>query len=332
MLFWDFILNIIIFPKIIHKIDFLYIDPNNITFLYNPNIVIEKTLHFIDSINVSSNVEGNYSDYLYLDEKCSNIDNYLKKYINVGYSFNAKLYSLWSAFAKWDGSICLMRNVYKQCFKQLHNESARLVGIYDEVICIGNLYTYNNWGHTFQDFLQPLLLFPISILKKSKILQTFLPSIKEIISFFGISSEQIIPISENECIYCNIIHTITPKAFLDFYADLGLKLKNIFFEKFQLKSLTAKLYCFSNRPVTAYRHITNFDDIFNVVQNSFSNISFIKINDSFPTIKENAVLFAQIKFLFSATGSNLIKTYFMQNELLLVLEQKISFTNMIILL
>ena len=229
IIFWDLILNLILYPNNIHQIDFLYIDPNNITFLYNPKIVIEKTLHFIDSINVSSNVKGNYSDYLYLDEKCSNIDSYFKKYLNVGHSFNAKLYSLWSAFAKWDGSICLMRNVYKQCFKQLENESARLVGIYDEVICIGNLYTYNNWGHTFQDFLQPLLLFPISILKKSKILQTFLPSIKEIITFFGISSEQIIPISENECIYCNIIHTITPKAFLDFYADLGLKLKNIFF-------------------------------------------------------------------------------------------------------
>ena len=275
-------------------------------------------MNYINSIPISGSIDNSSLNYLYLDLSPAEFEKYTKKYIVCGFGYNSKVYTLWGMFARLDGTLCANSRIYKQYFKQIRNITSKFVGYYDEVVTLGNCYSYYNYGHSFQDFLHPLFIFPQELLARSKIMFGAVPAILEVLQFFNISKDQLISIEPYECIYCNIIHTLTPIAFLDYYADIGLKLKALFFKKFNLGIYSPHLFCFINRPNGTFRHIPNFQEIMNYTAKHYTNVTFVERRDTYSTIKENAVMFAQIKFLFSPTGSNLIKTYFMHNDTVIV--------------
>ena len=305
--------------KVNVKFEMMFYDPNKLKFnITKDKVEIEKTDHYINSFEVKYKIVSNYSEYVYLDLPPDKFDKYIKQYIDVGSSYKAKIYTLWGMYVTYSATISLYSTIYKQSFIQIKNETTTFVGSYDEVICTGNQFCYNNWGHSFQDFIQPLLLFPINMVKKSKLISNFHPALNQILYLFGISQNQIISMKINQSIFCNILHTITPQSFEIYYADLGMKVKQIFFKEYHLDSYVSHLYCFCNRHKPHCRRIFNFEEILNFVQQQYTNITFIEINDTYQTIKENAIMLAQVKFLFAPTGSNLIKTYFMQNESVIV--------------
>ena len=156
------------------------------------------------------------------------------------------------------------------------------------------------------------------MIKRSKIIPSFNPVFLEVLDIFGISRNQLIKVKKRQCIFCNVVHTITPLSFENYFAEIGMRIKQLFFKIFNLNQYVPHLYCFCNRNKPLLRVVLNFDEILHFTQQFYPNISFIEIRDRYGTIKENAIHFAQIKFLFAPTGSNLVKTYFMQNESVIV--------------
>ena len=300
------------------RYDFIFINPSNISLEIATDIDIDDTIHYLNSIELKHEIKGNFTDYIYFDD-CKMIrEHYINRYIRRCFSYESKIYTLWGMFSKHDATLFYKDKIYKQYYVGVHHKYATLVGYYNEVICIGSCYSWINWGHMFQDFFHTILLFPQELLNRSKILQNFMPIAYEFMSYFGIRKEQLIKIKEDECIYCNIIYTLTPRGFLSYYSDLGMKVKNLFFKIYNLDSYKADKFCFSNRSPNTHRHILNIEEIYNVTQSYYHLINFTYIKCYYPTVKETAIVFAQIKFLFMATGSNLVKTYFMQNESVIV--------------
>ena len=302
-----------------YKSDAFFFDPKKMFFQFIPSYQsIQTTIHYISSRPVSYYNPEDVSKYLYTDQNINDFKKYFKKAILPRQYFKTNIYTLWGVFVKMNGTICHGSTIYRQSHMQYQNLEATFAGYYDEVISVGSVHSYGNWGHSLQDFFNALFVIPQEIIQRSRIVPGFLPVLTEILDVYNVSRSQVIQMSIDDCIFARIVHTITPSAYVSCYSMFSMKLKNLIFHKYQLDLYKPHLYCFMNRNKGEFRYINNFDEIYNYTVNQYPNISFIKLPDNLHSVKENAIRFAKIKFLFSPTGSNLVKTYFMHNNTVIV--------------
>ena len=302
-----------------YQVEVFYCDPKKIFILYNESAIpIEETLHYINSKPVSFYNPEDLTKYLYLDMKKEDLQWYASNLLTPHKYYNTSIYTLWGMFVKRNGTMFHQSTMYKQSFMQFENQTAVFAGFYDEVISLGSVHSCGNWGHSLQDFFHTLFIFPQEIIQRSMIIPGFIPCFREILDMYNISEKQIINMKWGDCIYCSIVHTLSPSGYISCYSVFSMKLKNALFKKYRLDLCNPHLYCFINRNKDSFRHIKNFDEIFNYTVKQYPNISFVKIIDNIPTVKDTAMQYAQIKFLFGPTGSNLVKTCFMQNNSVIV--------------
>ena len=121
-----------------------------------------------------------------------------------------------------------------------------------------------------------------------------------------------------EWAYVSIAHLFIPSNYLNCYADLSMQMKNMFFEKFNLSSISPTRYCFTNRKFNTSRHIANMNSVIDSAKIHFPNITWEIIPDNSKDLEKMAKEFASVLLIFMPTGSNSIKTCFMHNYTVMV--------------
>lgn len=79
-----------------------------------------------------------------------------------------------------------------------------------------------------------------------------------------------------------------------------------------------KYHYLMNRGAHVHRRIKNFDDVVEATKQRFPDIEWTILQDFTPTVKQTAQKWAEIKLLFTITGSNLVKAFFMTPKTVIV--------------
>ena len=306
-----------LYMKIIINMHIYNVNPLNFKVTDKRNFVIDE-IHVINTIFFQNTYSNDFEKYMYFDSNDAQfIMNYHKRKIS---KYQGNLLFLWDIFVGFDTSLSFENKKYLQIERDARKYvPGPIVSYVDKIIVIGSPHMEHNWGHTMQDFFHPFLLLPTEITKTYKSLIDFCNVGQEILLLMGYQKDQFVKLKYGEWLHSSIVCTITPSPYLSYYADLGLRVKNIFFEKFNLSLIQPFRYCFSNRKPNTWRHIQNFEEIFNITKQTFSDYQWeIFIDGNFTSLESKSKFYATILLLFGPTGSNLVQTYFMQNKSVIV--------------
>ena len=298
--------------------DFLYINPN---YFIAPNKIIYEfpKKSIISSTPINKTYDVGQMKYVYVEAKDTQrkfIYDYIHKMLTT---FQSNYIVTTNVFVTDD-----MSYVYGN--QQIHSIKAekfsrfrpgRLRYYFKEAILLGTGCSVRSYGHVLQDFFHPFLLLPEDVKQRAVVIGGYLPIGKEIYTILGYNPNSWVRIKPKTWVFCNIAHILWPRPYTSCYCELAMKMKLVFFEKFNLSSINPTRYCFSNRKKNWRRHLKNFEEIFNATKKEFPQYNWEIVQDS-DDLKTMAQMFASYKFLFMPTGSNLIKTYYMHNYTVIV--------------
>ncbi|EAY01502.1 hypothetical protein TVAG_107610 [Trichomonas vaginalis G3] len=189
-----------------------------------------------------------------------------------------------------------------------------------EKACIfGHLFTAN-LGHYTHDYLAPLMLLPQDFLDDCVVIfarhQEKLT--EEYMKIIGIC--QYIIIDELEWVHAKYLAVATEGRPHNCHFGVPIYL---LYQKvkgyFHFDEIKPTQYVLMNRKPKRARRILNFKNITKAAQKRFPEVSFKIIPDPESTIQEYAKIFSSIKFLFTPTGSNCIKSLFMHRGTVIVI-------------
>lgn len=195
---------------------------------------------------------------------------------------------------------------------------------YTHIVALGYGECDKILGHTMIDICQPLVFMLIYLPKYYTQNAYFVCEgvkgvMPEFWSLFGIPNDRIVHVPLNRYVTCDICTTICyPLQFLNSYGIHTKRLKDFFFEKYNLAKIKPERYIFSNRNNRTSRHIANLNEIVNAAKSNFPEINWEVISDIYG-ISEMAPVFASMKMFYTPTGSNAFKMYFMQDYSILVI-------------
>ena len=296
---------------------YYYLNPLNYTVEEKRNFNIDQT-HIISKKFFKKTFKNNFQKFMYFDSNESHIK--MKFHKRKVSTYHGNLMLLWDIFVGFDTSLSFENKKYLQIERDARKYvPGPIVSYVDKIIVIGSPHMEHNWGHTMQDFFHPFLLLPSEIRKSYKILVDFCNVGQEILLLMGYQKEQFVKLKYGEWLHSSIVCTITPSPYLSYYADLGYKVKKIFFDKFQLNLIKPFRYCLTNRKPNTWRYIQNFDEIVNNVKQTFKNYQWeVFIDEKFTSLESKAKFYATLLLLFGPTGSNIVQTYFMQNNSVII--------------
>ncbi|EAX98251.1 hypothetical protein TVAG_010280 [Trichomonas vaginalis G3] len=185
-----------------------------------------------------------------------------------------------------------------------------VIANYTHVCAIGNVFSF--YGHFFVDVVAPLMFIPEEYRNKSIIIINKLKPYKiEILTHLGFERKRLVNLQRNNWIYAENIYTLTPHPIFRYpgitYKNIGETLKKAYgVDKYKLC-----LYVVSNRAPSEIRKIKDFYYLVTCIRKQFPNYRWDIIPDKFKSFKEVALVYAQIKLIFTITGSNLVRILFM---------------------
>ena len=198
-------------------------------------------------------------------------------------------------------------------FNDANNKSSYCKKFVKHLIAIGHCY-HRHYGHWFCDTLAPLELIPEEIKNKSMILmQDDAFHMNETLLAEGFNEKQFLIVKDlKEWVFAENLYCVGyPISYLMYFGpamrNLSIKLR----KAFGVYNSNATDFALANRSPKSRRHITNFQNFTDAVKKEFPKYHWIEIGDMFKTVKEAALIFSKIKFLFTSTGSNMIPTLFM---------------------
>ena len=227
------------------------------------------------------------------------------------------LYTISNAYVHCDGSISINGN--KLASDNGHKYSGQYIkDIVDRMIVVSNHFSNICWGHLIIDTCYPLIILNQSLISTNKILMPHLPVAQDIfMEVFGIKFDQLVFLSTEEVVFCHeVITFFDPIPSLTTYVP-AMNFKRKLAKLYGLDAIKAEKYCYNNRMPTQKRCIHNMEEIISAAKAKF-NIIFHRILDMFPSVRENAIVFAAIKLLFCPAGSGAIRGCFMKNNSVII--------------
>ena len=298
--------------------DFLFINPN---YFQAPNkIVYEFPKHsIISSTQINKTYDVGQMKYVYVEAKDTQrkfIYDYIHKTLTT---YETNYIVTTNVFVTDDMSyVCGNQQIHStKSERHSHFRSGPLRYSFQEVILFGTGCSVGSYGHVLQDFFHPFLLLPEDVQRRAFVVGGYATIGKEIYTLLGYNPNNWVLLKPRTWAFCNIVHIFWPRPFTTCYCELAMKMKLFFFEKFNLYSIKPTRYCFSNRPENTKRHLKNFEEIFNATKKEFPQYKWEIVPDS-NDLQTMAKAYASYKFLFMPTGSNLIKTYYMHNNTVIV--------------
>ncbi|OHT05399.1 hypothetical protein TRFO_06003 [Tritrichomonas foetus] len=187
--------------------------------------------------------------------------------------------------------------------------------IYQSAICLGHQHS-SDFGHWFLEVLPAYAIMPEEILKKSVVV---VPFKREFVifgfEFIGVKEEQIVE-GDNIPIFAYHYYTMDYTFCGDLNKYLIAKMRQMFIERFNLAKEPPTEYVTFNRPNMS-RCIGNYKHLRNELREKWPSIKF---SDGiyYKSLKDQAVYFDKIKFLFAVHGSVLANIIFMQPNTVVV--------------
>ena len=184
---------------------------------------------------------------------------------------------------------------------------------YDNIV-----FLFSPWGNVFahwlQDCLPALFFIPEDIINKSKIMVPF-KNYKSWLDLFNINESQVIYDTHNfyyaeNLYFYNSVDSINGLCIYSF-----VKLVDFLRDKFELSSIKATRYVFSNKKKHEKRSISNLCEFLTRAQEEFPQYKWEWDEWDFLNLKGNAQNIATIKILVSPSGSKLYNTIYMNMNL-----------------
>lgn len=194
---------------------------------------------------------------------------------------------------------------------------------YQDLICLGWRHSRENFGHTFFDFLDPLMLIPEEIRMTTPIVMNGLPNVvATVFNLMEIPMNNRVLIKEHTWVHVDRCYTfLRPVVGLSVAGRTTVELRNLFFKKYKLDEIEPTQYYYSNRPTERPRYISNIDELLKSIKIHFPNITFKHLHDSYPSLRKAATHWAKAKFIFTPVGSNCHNSIFMHKETVMVVAQ-----------
>ena len=160
----------------------------------------------------------------------------------------------------------------------------------------------------------------IQIILKQYIVGSLNPSYyNDALRFIGFRDDQIISLNNDQWVFTKEFYTvINPRAYVNHFGRTLLEIYDIAVRLFHIDRIESKRFCLMNRRHGLSKHFLNYDDFVKNATQSFPQYNWETISDRESCIEESAKLFASIKFLFCALGSNSIKCIFMHPHSIIV--------------
>ncbi|EAY06915.1 hypothetical protein TVAG_057090 [Trichomonas vaginalis G3] len=183
---------------------------------------------------------------------------------------------------------------------------------YDSVIALGN-FVVTYYGHWFFDVLAPLMMFPDEVIATSSIiLGNTKPYVYETLYALGMKDSQFITIDQGDWIFAHKLYVVAdPGPHVTHMGAALTKLSSKLLKAFNIKEKVPTKYVLTNRKSSYRRTIPNLAEIYYNIKKTYPQYDWIIIPDNFPTVKETARVWSDIKVLFTPTGSNLVRILFM---------------------
>ena len=195
------------------------------------------------------------------------------------------------------------------------NMGGACIGTVDHLVAVGHRYNYK-FGHWFLDGLFPLMLIPEDIKRKSMIvLQCVNYYIKETLTLQGIYEDQWLVLEDEEdWVFAKNLYVVyNPMPYLSHFSTAIVNFSRKFSLIYGLNKIEARDFALSNREKFTRRYITNFNLFVLYVNIEFPKYKWIELKTTYASIRESAIDFARLKFLFIPTGSNMIPILFMKS-------------------
>ena len=193
-----------------------------------------------------------------------------------------------------------------------------VVSNYENIIGLGHTQIFQ-FGHFFMDILIPLLMFPNEVISKSYVaLSAVSLKYQSYFKFIDFPVEKAIFLKRGEWTFAsNLYMPIKPLDHLGHYGNLSASFAEKLRNYFNVTNIVPDKYYVTNRKVNNTRYINNMNEIFQVLNNTFPERSFLILPD-FNDFHEAAYWWCRAKLVFGPTGSNLFKHFIMSNNTILV--------------
>lgn len=190
------------------------------------------------------------------------------------------------------------------------NGTGRVVASYENAICFGHEFVFQ-YGHWFMDYLAPLMLLPLEVIRTYKLLN--IPDMQgahETLDFLDVPRANRIPVQRpGELIHCErLYYAYYPMPHICYYGRPLTNIKKMIHEKLGLDGINQTKYCGYNRK--SRRMILNFKEMMNSLQKNFPEYSWEVIEDHLSLV-ECGKIFAAIKLIISGNGSHYFRCFCM---------------------
>ncbi|EAX98379.1 hypothetical protein TVAG_357480 [Trichomonas vaginalis G3] len=182
---------------------------------------------------------------------------------------------------------------------------------YECAICLGHGAVKRYYGHFFFDFLDPLVIFPQEIVKKSVLLNV--PNYThgdatKFLKALGIEDWQIKYHDGNFSFVHDYYCCYAPVPGIWHLSSTIERVSNALKKFYNTSEIKPTRYVLANRK--KYRYFTNFNALTNAVKKQFPEHNWEIIEDGI-SVEESAKQYSTILFMYTITGSNLCRLYFM---------------------
>ncbi|EAX98948.1 hypothetical protein TVAG_321080 [Trichomonas vaginalis G3] len=288
---------------------------------YNETIPIDHNGLIIDC-TVPNNFSLNEPTLLNYNNTKSVI-NYSKTLVAT-FAHLQNLYVCSSILFANESDVFIKEKKFIPAFTYDYDQERIFLGVYEHVVAVGHWWS-SEYGHFFIDCLCPLMCVPQEYWSKSTIVigkrhsdtYNFL-----ILHDIGFPDERILMLNESQWIFAKNIYTVfDPPTYFRHPATAFRNLSKLLFKNFNLKQLPATRYVMYNRAKESKRRIGNFENLTKTAKLTFPEIKWEIITDEFASLKEAAISHTGILFLYTITGTNLIRILFMPKGSVVVTTQ-----------
>ena len=328
LLFLDIVVIISLFKFFINvqpRLVFFYKLRYSKSYVKEIDYIPEEHIVSLQVINASLTREKN--DYVKYDLKtCYDIKNFTDK---LEAKMNKEGHDLVATYAHLKNLLVNVKNTYgtKDSFIIFENteeyfrpnwimKRGEIVGELDNVISLGHYHCLSYYGDWFHDFLLPVFLIPEEVRKTSLLINNGLPGVaEETLCALGFKKSQFVYMKTKQWVFVHNLHTvINPRPYFKHFAQCSVNLSRTLREYYGTDKIVPSKYVFVNREKKYNRHIVNFEELFNEAKKRYGEYNWEIIPDFIPTVNETAKIWAPVKVVFHATGSNLVKMYFMSKD------------------
>ncbi|EAX92712.1 hypothetical protein TVAG_220750 [Trichomonas vaginalis G3] len=189
----------------------------------------------------------------------------------------------------------------------------------DKACVFGHIWMYN-FGHFIDDCLAPLAIVPEDFLEDCVVILSELSRKfgEDVLKAIGV--RKYIYLANNTWVHANkLAVAVEGRPHLMHFGIPIQKLVYMLRIYFKVSNIKPTKYAIMNRDLKTRRHITNIKELMIAIKSNITGVKFEEIEDKLGTIESYAKFYPSIKCVLLPTGSNAVKTIFMNPNTVVII-------------